>query len=56
MIAVKDSNCEEGFRNIELGNYFTDAGGNKCLVTTKENAVKYSNQISVPVYVARREQ
>jgi hypothetical protein len=54
MISVQDCNRKEGFKHIDLGNYFTDSNGNKCLVTTKENATKYSSHINVPIYVRAR--
>jgi hypothetical protein len=56
MITVPDANRKEGFKHVDLGNYFTDTNGNKCLVTTKENATKYSIQINVPIYVRARGQ
>jgi len=56
MITVPDANREEGFKHVDLGNYFTDTDGNKCLVTTKENATKYGSQINVPIYVRARGQ
>jgi hypothetical protein len=56
MITVPDSNRKDGFKHVDLGNYFTDTDGNKCLVTTKENAIKYGSQINVPIYVRARGQ
>ena len=53
MIAVPDPNNEDGFRYVDLGNYFIDYDGNKCLVTTLENAKKYSSQVKVPIYVRK---
>jgi hypothetical protein len=56
MITVLDANREDGFKHVDLGNYFTDSDGNKCLVTTKENAIKYGIQVNVPIYVRARGQ
>ena len=56
MISVPDANREEGFKYVDLGNYFADVNGNKCLVTTKENAIQYGNQITVPIYIQARGQ
>lgn len=53
MISVNDNNREDGFKFVDLGNYFTDGNGNKCLITTKENAMQYCNQITVPIYVSK---
>ena len=52
MVTVPDSSREGGFKNIDLGNYF-DFMGQKCLVTSQANAMKYGKQIDVPIYIAR---
>ncbi len=51
LIRVPDENRIEGFRYIDLGNYFIDSNGKKCLVTSKQLAEKYSDLLNVPVYV-----
>ena len=51
LITVADPNREEGFRNIDLGNYFTNDQGDKFLLTSHENAKKYSEQVNVPILV-----
>ena len=56
MITEPDANREEGFRFVDLGNYFFDAFGRKCLVTTKENAIKYGDRVDVPIYIRARGQ
>ena len=56
MISVSDANREEGFRYIDLGNYFIDVNENKCLITTKKNAIQYGNQITVPIYIQAKGQ
>ena len=53
LIAVPDENREDGFKYVDLGNYYTDNNGNKCLVATKEIAKKYSKFIKVPIYIHR---
>jgi hypothetical protein len=50
LIAVPDENREEGFKYVDLGNYYKDSKGDKCLVTSKELARKYSKFIKVPIY------
>ena len=42
-----------GERNIDMGNYFTDDNGARCLITSRELAEKYSQLVSCPVYVRR---
>jgi hypothetical protein len=56
MITVLDANRKDGFKHVDLGNYFTDSDGNKCLVTTKENATKYHSKVNVPIYIRTRGQ
>jgi hypothetical protein len=53
LIAVPDANREDGFKYVDLGNYFTDSKGNKCLVTSPELAAKYSTYVKVPIYTHR---
>jgi hypothetical protein len=42
-----------GERNIDMGNYFTDDNGARCLITSRELAKKYSQLVSCTVYVRR---
>lgn len=42
-----------GDRNIDMGNYFTDENGARCLITSRELAEKYGQLVSCPVYVRR---
>ena len=53
LIAVPDANREDGFKYVDLGNYFTDSDGNKCLVTSPDLAAKYSKYVKVPIYIHR---
>jgi hypothetical protein len=53
LIRVPDENRKEGFRFIDLGNYFTDSAGRKCLVTSQKLAKKYSDFVNVPVYIQK---
>jgi hypothetical protein len=53
MVTVRDYNNEDGIRHIDLGNYFISPKGVKCLITSKDNARKYSNFIKVPIYTMR---
>jgi len=50
MIEVADTSREEGFRCVDLGNYFTAPDGTQCLITSIENARAYKDKISVPIY------
>ena len=54
MIAVHDESREEGFRHVDLGNYFLAPDGSKCLITSIENARAYKHQINVPIYIRAR--
>ena len=51
MIEVPDANREEGFKNVDLGNYFTAPDGTRCLITSIENARAYKDKVSVPIYI-----
>jgi len=53
LIAVPDANRMEGFRYVDLGNYYKDSNNRKCLVTSRELANKYSDFVNVPVYVRK---
>ena len=54
MIEVPDANREEGFRHVDIGNYFTAPDGSKCLITSVENARAYEDKINVPIYIRAR--
>ena len=45
-----------GERFIDLGNYFTTPNGNKCLITTIDNATQYSHLVEVPVYIIKAQE
>ena len=42
-----------GERSIDMGNYFTDENGARCLITSRELAEKYSQLVGCPIYVRR---
>lgn len=44
---------EDGFRSIDLGNYF-DHEGQRVLVTTRRLAEQYGHLVDVPVYCRRQ--
>ena len=46
----------DGDRFIDLGNYFTAPNGNNCLITTSDNARKYSHLVEVPVYIRKAQE
>jgi len=53
IVTVPDANRKDGFKHVDVGNYF-EFMGKKVLVTSKENALKYSKQIDVPIYIKAR--
>ena len=53
MVTVSDANNADGFKLVDLGNYF-ELDGKRVLVTSQENALKYGKQIDVPIYIRRR--
>jgi hypothetical protein len=56
MLQIPDSNREEGFRCVDVGNYFTAPDGTQCLITSFELAQKYQDKINVPIYIRARGQ
>lgn len=55
MLQVPDPNREEGFRYIDVGNYFITPEGTKCVITSFDLAQKYQNIVNIPMYI-RKEQ
>ena len=53
MIEVPNASREEGFRLVDLGNYFVAPDGSKCLITSVENAKKYKHKVNVPIYIKK---
>jgi len=53
LIAVQDPSREDGFRHVDLGNYYETKGGQKVLITTVELARRYGHLVDVPVFVRR---
>lgn len=54
MISVHDPNSTSGVRFVDLGNYYIDKHGKKCVILTKEYANRYAHLLDVPVYVMNR--
>jgi hypothetical protein len=54
MVTVPDANRKDGFKNIDLGNYF-EFMGKKCVLLSQENAMKYGKLIDVPIYITKGE-
>ena len=48
-----DDSKEEGFRCVDVGNFYKNAKGERVVVTDIEKAKKYSGLIDVPVYIRR---
>jgi hypothetical protein len=54
VVLVSDFNREEGFKTVDLGNYFVnELNGEKCLITSREYASKYKRLVDVPIYVRK---
>jgi hypothetical protein len=53
IVAIEDANQNDEFRFIDLGNYFLDSTGRKCLITSKELAEKYFYKVNVPIYTLK---
>ena len=53
VVIVPDANNADGFKLVDLGNYF-ELDGKRVLVTSKEKATKYGKQIDVPIYIRVR--
>lgn len=51
LVRVFDSNREEGFRVVDLGNYYLSDDGQKCLITTEKLAVEFGHLVNVPIYI-----
>jgi len=56
MIQVPDANRKDGFKNVDLGNYFTAPDGTQCLITSIENAKAYKDKVEVPIYIRKGNQ
>lgn len=53
-VYVPDPNREEGFKMVDLGNYFRNyKDGKRCLITSRENADKYGHMVDAAVYVLK---
>lgn len=53
LVAVTDPNGDDGIKHIDVGNYFIDTDGSKCVITSEDYAEKYGHLIDVPIYVPR---
>ena len=53
MVTIRDDNREDGQKQVDLGNYFEDERGEKCLITSLCLARKYGHLVSVPIYVMK---
>ena len=54
IVFVSDLNREDGLKTVDLGNYFVnELNGEKCLITSREHAVKYKKLVDVPIYVRK---
>lgn len=53
MVTVHDVNREDGIKQVDIGNYFKDYDGARCVITTKEFAIKYGHLVDVPIYIRK---
>lgn len=53
LIEVKDQNREEGFRFVDVGDYYQDCNGNRIVITSKELAKKYHHLLEEPIYTLK---
>lgn len=53
-VFIKDDNRDEGFRSVDLGNFFRTPSGEKVLITSRHLADKYGHLVKENIYVPRR--
>lgn len=53
MISVVDENREDGFRMVDIGNYFQKSDGTKVVITSGIKAEKYGHLIDADIYVRK---
>lgn len=53
LISVPDINRDDGLKQVDVGNFYEDADGNKMVLMTEDNAKKYADLVDVPVYTRR---
>ena len=53
MVEVPDSNREEGFRLVDMGNYYADEKDERFLITSFELAKKYGHLVKEKVYTPK---
>jgi hypothetical protein len=53
MVEVPDSSREEGFRLIDMGNYYADGKGENYLITSLDLAKKYGHLVKEKVYTPK---
>ena len=53
MVHIRDENREDGFRSVDIGNYYTSPDGEKVLIMSCEQAERYGNLLEVPIYIRK---
>ena len=53
MVEAPDSSREEGFRLVDVGNYYADGKDEKFLITSFELAKKYGHLVKEKVYIPK---
>lgn len=51
VVTVPDANRKEGFRWVDLGNYYLTDKGEKVLITSLDLAQRYCSFVSCRIYV-----
>ena len=50
---ISDTNKEDGFKFVDVGNYYTMPNGKKCVITSFDLANKYKHYINFPIYTIK---
>ena len=53
LVYVVDPSREEGVKGVDIGNYYTTLSGQRVLVLSQDNAVKYGHLVPEQIYVKR---
>jgi len=51
LINVFDPNREDEIRYVDLGNYYIDDNGDRCIIITEDKANKYKELIPANIYL-----
>lgn len=51
LVHIFDPTREDGVRSVDIGNYWLDENGQRCVITSLELAKRYAHLVDVDVYV-----